>query len=350
MIHVERHPHVRLTSLTRIASLDQVPFSLRTLAHDDWVSGDYVACKVVSPHGAFRQIELPGGRMIFVERGDVLIGALGRRHATLELTGTFEAVEDDGRMHLLSGGGMMGRVTSVAPAIGAMMDLHYRGHLFVDERKATMERFVPETDPIPFSIPTVLLVGTSMSAGKTTAGRLAVRHLRKQGLVVAGAKLAGAGRYRDVLAFGDAGAAPILDFVDAGLPSTVVPEAEYQRALGWLLARLAAAHPDVAVIEVGASPLEPYNGAAAIEALQDRIAFVMLAASDPYAAHGIIEAYGLRPDLICGRATNTHAGVELAERLCGVPALNLSETPEALGPLLDDALRIPRSHSLHNAG
>lgn len=349
MIHVERHPHVRLTSLTRIASLDEVPFSLRTLVHDEWASGDYVACEVVSPHGAFRQIELPGGRMITVERGDVLIGALGRRHATLELTGTFEAVDADGPMHLLSGGGMMGRITSVAPALGAMMELRYRGHLFVSDRKATMARFVPETDPIPFTTPTVLLVGTSMSAGKTTAGRLAVRHLRNQGLVVAGAKLAGAGRYRDVLAFGDAGAAPILDFVDAGLPSTVVSADEYQRALGWMLARLAAAHPDVAVIEIGASPLEPYNGAAAIDAIQDTIAFVMLAASDPYAAYGIIETYGLRPDLICGRATNTHAGIELAEQLCGVRALNLPEVPEALGPLLDDALGLPRSQSPHRA-
>lgn len=343
MIHVKRHPHIRLTSLTRIAPLDLVPFSLRALPRDDWASGDYVACEVRSPHGAFRQIELPDGRMISVERGDVLIGALGRRHATLELTGSFEAVEADGRMHLLSGGGMMGRVTSAAPTLGAVMALTYQGHLFMEGAKATMTRFVSDADPHPFTVPTVLVVGTSMSAGKTTAGQWVVRLLRRRNLLVAGAKLAGAGRYRDILAFGDAGAAPILDFVDAGLPSTVVAEADYQRALGWMLSRLAAAHPDVAVIEVGASPLEPYNGAAAIAALREQVALVILAASDPYAAHGIMESYNLPPDLICGRATNTRAGIELVERLCKVPALNLSETPEELEGYLAAALRLARA-------
>ena len=54
-----------------------------------------------------------------------------------------------------------------------------------------------------------------------------------------GAKLTGAGRYRDILAMQDAGADHIFDFVDAGLPSTVVPESEYRPALRNLLSRMA---------------------------------------------------------------------------------------------------------------
>ena len=49
--------------------------------------------------------------------------------------------------------------------------------------------------------------------------------------MVIGTKLTGAGRYRDILAMQDAGADYIFDFVDAGLPSTVVSEREYRRAL-----------------------------------------------------------------------------------------------------------------------
>ena len=67
-------------------------------------------------------------------------------------------------------------------------------------------------------MPVVLLIGTSMSAGKTTTGRIIVHELKRAGLRVAGAKFTGAGRYRDVLAFGDAGADTIIDFVDAACP------------------------------------------------------------------------------------------------------------------------------------
>ncbi len=62
--------------------------------------------------------------------------------------------------------------------------------------------------------------------------------------MVVGAKLTGAGRYRDILAMQDTGADYIFDFVDAGLPSTVVPEREYLDALRNLLSRMAAVEAD----------------------------------------------------------------------------------------------------------
>jgi hypothetical protein len=338
-------PHVRPLSLTRIAPLAAVPFGLRRLDRATWASGDYVACGVAEPPGVGRYVERPDGRMLEPARGDVLLGALGRRHATLEATGSFEAVEADGRMHLLTSAGLMGRETSRAAALGALLPLDYLGHVFVDGARATMRRYVPDAAPRPYTTPTVLLVGTSMSAGKTMAGRQVVRCLKRAGLRVAGAKLTGAGRLRDILALRDEGADAVLDFVDAGLPSTVVPEEEYRAALGGMLARLAALQADAAVVEVGASPLEPYNGAVAIAALRPHVACTVLAASDPYAALGVMEAFGTTPDVICGRATNTRAGVELAERLCGVRALDLTapEGEEAFGGLLADVLRLPHA-------
>ena len=44
---------------------------------------------------------------------------------------------------------------------------------------------------------------------------------------------------------------------------------------------------------------------------------------DPYAVLGVMHAFRLVPDLVSGLASNTHAGVELVRRLCGVEALNL---------------------------
>ena len=325
----------RYPSLTRIAPLAQTEFDVRPLGRDGWASGDYVACDVTG-RGGFYSLELPDGRMTELAPGDVLVGALGRRHATLEATGTFEEAGTDGVLHLLTSAGLIGTETSRAPDIPSLLELAYRGHVLHDGEKATMRRYVEPVEPRPFDTPTILLVGTSMSAGKTTAGKLAVRQLVRAGRRVVGAKLTGAGRYRDVVAFADAGAAEIYDFVDVGLPSTVVPEEEYEEALAELLPRIAAAEADVAVIEIGASPLEPYNGAAAIRAIGPHVVATILAASDPYAVVGVMQAFDMHPNLICGRAANTRAGAELAQRLTGIPVLNLMDpcAPTALCRLL----------------
>ncbi|MDH3662829.1 MAG: hypothetical protein OEU92_22835, partial [Alphaproteobacteria bacterium] len=176
----------------------------------------------------------------------------------------------------------------------------------------------------------------SMSSGKTTSGRVIVHELKRRGLKVAAAKLTGAARYRDTLSLGDAGADRIFDFVDVGLPSTVCPETEFRAALQQLLTRIAASDVDILVAEAGASPLEPYNGAVAMEVLEDVIAMTVLCASDPYAVLGVEHAFGRKPDLVCGPAANTDSAVALVSKLCGVRALNLmrrSARPELAGLL-----------------
>jgi len=89
----------------------------------------------------------------------------------------------------------------------------------------------------------------------------------------------------------DAGADHILDFVDAGLPSSICPEAEYVEALQQLLARVGTWDVDVLVSEARASPLEPYNGAAALRLLTPQLRLTALSASDPYAVVGVMRAF-----------------------------------------------------------
>lgn len=324
-----------LSSLTRIASLDADALACRALKRSAWATGDYVAVRVLhAPVGA--QIELVGGRMRGVMAGDLVVGALGHRYATLEVTGTWEAVGYDGRMHVLTGAGLLGAVTSRSPYVSGLISVQYEGHVLLGGEKATMAQCVEEAPAQPWTIPTVLLLGTSMSAGKTTAGRVIIRRLVRSGRRVLGAKLTGAGRYRDIQAMGDAGAAWIYDFVDAGLPSTVHPEADYRRSMENLLARMAMYPADVAIVEIGSSPLERYNGEAAIEAVRDAVCCTVLCASDPYAVVGVMEATGLRPDLVCGIAANTEAGLDLVHRLVDVPAMNLLD-PRCY-PALDEHL------------
>jgi hypothetical protein len=271
------------------------------------------------------------------------VGAFGTREATLEMTGTWRAIGDNGIMHALTRAGLFGRVESRSTLVQRPVALRYYGHVHRDGAKATMMDAVPSVEAQPFTTPTLLFVGTSMSAGKTTAARIVTRRLKRMGVSVLGAKVSGAGRYRDVLSIQDAGADWGLDFVDAGLPSTVVPEDTYRAALRQLLSRMAQRPADVAVVEIGASPLEPYNGAIAVEELQDTLAMTVLCASDPYAVIGVEEAFGtLAPDLITGIATNTAAGISLLGQLTDLPAFNIrdKETHDRLDALLRDRLSL----------
>jgi hypothetical protein len=157
------------------------------------------------------------------------------------------------------------------------------------------------------------------------------------GKYVVGAKLTGAGRYRDILSFGDAGADAVFDFVDGGLPSTVEPESTFRDAIRPILHHIDSLKPDFLVAEAGASPLEPYNGTAAIDELNDNIKCTILCASDPYAVVGVEKAFGLRPDLVTGLATSTSAAIDLVSKLSGVEALNVLD-PECM-PQLQKLLR-----------
>ncbi len=321
------------TTVTRISDVETEPWDVATLPREQWATGDYVLCEVQGRPGPLYVVERPSGRMCQVFDGDLVVGAFGVRAATLEGVGSWEAIEDDGQLHALTSAGLLGKTTSVSLFLPPLMELEYRGHL-VREDKLTMQGFCTDEADTPFDMPVILLIGTSMSSGKTTSGRLIVHELAKLGLDVVAAKLTGAARFRDMLSWRDAGASAVYDFVDVGLPSTVSSPEEFRPLLGRLLSKIAASGADVLVAEAGASPLEPYNGATAMEMIDEHVRMLVLSASDPYAVMGVQHAFGMRPDLVCGPAANTDAAIELVDRLCGVPALNLMRL-RARQPLQD---------------
>jgi len=330
------------TSLTRIADFKDNPFDVVKLSRTKWETGDYVVCKILDPGSNQLALELPSGRMRGVMGGEFIIGVLGERFATLEATGTWKNVGNNGNLHVLTAAGLLGKLTSKSVFVPNMMEIKYIGHNSRKGQKVTMESFVKPVEPKKFTTPVVLLVGTSMSAGKTTSARIVTNLFKIAGLRVVGAKLTGAGRYKDILAIHDVGADVVLDFVDAGLPSSICPKEIYRKKIVHLKNAISQANANVAVIEIGASPLEPYNGDLAIEAIRKNIKFTILCASDPYAVYGLMKAYNLKPDIVTGIATNTLAGCELVENLCNVKALNLIDqrTTKELKRMLSRNLRI----------
>jgi hypothetical protein len=271
-----------------------------------------------------------------------MVGALGKRAATLEGVGDWRAIGDNLEMEALTPAGLMGKATSTSLSIPTFMRLHYTGHVIRDGSKLCMKDFIQSAEPRPLNMPVILLIGSSMSAGKTTSGQVIIRALNYMGKTVVGAKLTGAARYRDILSFRDAGAVKVFDFVDAGLPSTVCSRQHFSKALELLISHIAATNADVLVAEAGASPMEWYNGDALVDSVNNSTCFTVLCASDPYAVLGVQTAFGghVRADLVAGPAANTDAAVELVNKLTGLPAMDLLDrsTYPRLLELLQNAL------------
>ena len=311
------------SSVTRNSDLWKTPFQVEPLPREQWATGDFAVGRVIGKRNRLYRCETKTGRMAEMVRGDLLVGAFGMRAATLEGVGDWRRIGDDLEMEALTGAGLLGKATSTSPMLPELMRLKYKGHVVRDGRKITMRDFVQRTDPMPFDMPVILVIGTSMSSGKTSAGRVIIRSLTYIGQDVVAAKLTGAARYADILSYRDSGAREVFDFVDVGLPSTVCEPEVFEDALTQLLTRIQSSGADVLVAEAGASPLEPYNGSVAVEAIRKLTRVTVLCASDPYAVVGVQTAFKQRPDLVAGPAANTDAAIALVDKLAGVPALNL---------------------------
>jgi hypothetical protein len=312
-----------LGSLTRITDFEIHPPEVRPLPREEWKRGDYLIVEMLKHGPESYLVETAGISSVPMYPGDRLIGALGTRAATLEVVGDWREVGSDLRMQTLTSAGVLGVCTSAALQSPELANVGYVGHAFRDGEPCRMKDYVEPGEPRILDAPVILIIGTSMDSGKTVTAVALVRELVAMGKRVAGAKVTGVGRLRDILAMKGAGADPIIDFVDVGLPSTVVPPEEYERCLELMCSKLAAAEPDVVVIEAGASPLEPYCGDVAMRILEDKVGMTVLCASDPYAVLGVTEAFGMKPELVSGRATSTEAGIRLIDKLVGVPALNV---------------------------
>ena len=109
-----------------------------------------------------------------------------------------------------------------------------------------------------------------------------------------------------------------------------MPEQVFREAIRPLLNHINSRGPDLLVVEAGASPLEPYNGAALVDELGDNIVCIVLSASDPYAVVGVQKAFGMTPDLVTGPATTTSAAVELLGKLTGLRGINVIDPASKL--------------------
>ena len=335
----------------------QLAREVRVRDEIDATEGSVVAVRVLTSKSTYNQLELPSGRMSKVKPGDVVATALGHRKGLFGYSGHLpEAVSPGDRLHILNIGGVLGVCDSINPDLGEPFACEVLGQVlhfpYLGERIGVPAHItqgaLTTDDPLDLNdVPVVVVVGSSMSAGKTGAACAMVQAFVHGGLRVAAGKATGVSLRRDILAVGDAGASPTLIFTDFGVVTTTADSAP--RVARAMLSRLASDRPDLIVLELGDGLLGLYGVAGILDdpALRGAFRAVVLAASDPVAAWGGVELlrhrHSLETTVVTGPATDNTAGTKLVEAQTGILARNARSTPNLLAKVVVDAVGLTAS-------
>lgn len=297
-------------------------------------AGDLLLARVVSI-GHHTRLESPQGRRQQLYPGDEIVVAYGNRYAPDQ----FEALvpADQGECDLVAGGGIAASIqakhsrtrnpTRIQP-IGLLAD--WQGQVL------NLRDFVPRLEHGPTisgACRVIVVVGTSMNAGKTTTAVHLIHGLTRAGLKVGAAKVTGTGSGGDIWSMADAGARVALDFTDMGHATTAgVP---VDRLVGDALMLVAAASHgnDVTVIEVADGLLQPETaGLLQAPEFAAVIDHVVLAAGDAMGAafgHAWLRDHGLPVSLIAGCVSSSPLGTRETEAATGLKVASLAELADS---------------------
>jgi hypothetical protein len=293
-------------------------------------AGDLVLARVTRL-GQHKTLQAVSGRRQNLFVGDEIIAVFGHRYAPDQ----FEAVvpESLGPCQLAAGGGViatvrhghmrMGRPTEVLP-LGLLTDA--QGAVINIRRYRLSDKSACVAPPACV----IAVLGTSMNAGKSTVAAHLIRGLRRTGLKVGAAKVTGTGAGADTFLFVDAGADPVLDFVDFGFASTyrLAPN-EVEHIFIQTLRHLDDARVDVVVIEV-ADGLFQGETAALVQqsAFRARVDGIVFAAADSMGAAGGVEwleRRGLPVLALGGMLTTAPLAAREASQATRLPILSSEE-------------------------
>ncbi len=273
----------------------------------------------VGQHG---RIQLAEGRPATLYPGDLIVMPCGARYAPDQFEGLAE-IDPDG-CDMLAGGGCLGRMvwrhdkmktpTRVQP-VGRLTDA--TGRVL-----STGDFALPQVGQAA-GIPLIVVVGTSMNSGKTTATVALTHGLTRAGWAVAALKGTGTGSFGDVNDYADAGAAFVGDFTDAGMVTTYLEPLD--RVKAGIRALLAAAErhgATVAVMEIADGIFQKETAALLADA--DFVAGMsgcVFACGDAVAAAGgvtVLAAQGMRPLCLTGLLSCSPMASTEAEAMTGV--------------------------------
>jgi hypothetical protein len=304
--------------------------------------GTVVVVEALEEKTTYGELELVGGELAPIGRGDRIAGVLGERQALKGYVGAIPArISPGDTLHILNMGGVIGLCSSANSDFGAPLRVRVLGAVALDGKPANIARFsLPWRAHLQRSAPIILVSGTCMNAGKTTVACEIVRVLSERGYKVAAAKLAGVATQRDLLNMRAVGATHALSFSDAGLPSTTHTDECIVPAAKGILASLNERKPDAIVVEFGDGIMGHYGVDLLLgdRELMSHVKGHILCANDLVAAWGgllFLGQFGLQVDCVSGPATDNSAGVDYIQQRFGKTAINARWDAERLAALVE---------------
>lgn len=304
--------------------------------------GTVLVVEALEEKSVYGELELKGGRMARIIKGDLIAGVLGERQALKGFVGSVPSrIEPGDTLHILNMGGVIGVCSSANSDFGTPLQVRVIGSVMLEGQPANiMDRAVPWQTSLRECAPIILVSGTCMNAGKTTAACEIVRVLSSRGYCVAAAKLAGVATQRDLLNMQDHGAVCALSFSDAGLPSTTRTDSCLVPAAKGVLSALSACNPDAVVVEFGDGIMGHYGVDVLLgdRELMSHVRAHVLCANDLVAAWGglrYLQELGVRVDCVSGPATDNSAGVDYITERFNIDAANGRAEPERLAAMVE---------------
>jgi hypothetical protein len=335
-------PHKIASIVTRLHLGPEVEYTRRIVSQ----SGQVLVVRALEEKRVYDQIELTTGRFAHVSKGDVLVGALGRRDALRGFVGRVpESINAGETIQLLNLGGVLGHAVSENRDVGHSLNVEVLGMVTRDGVGVNLVDAAIAPPAAGVVMPPLIVVsGTCMNSGKTVAACEIIAGLTQRGYTVGGAKLTGVAAVRDTLNMCDHGAVNTLTFMDCGLPSTagVADMAPVAKHILRCMEREAGTELDVVVAEMGDGIIGQYGVGTILKdpEFKSWINAHVLTANDLVAAWGgkrWMEENDLLLDVIAGPATDNDVGMQYVRNELGIGAANARTQAEAFVTLVEDA-------------
>jgi len=306
--------------------------------------GDLVLARITHI-GQHTRLELPDGRRSRLYRGDEILVAYGHRYAPDQFEA--EIPTTLGECHLVAAGGIASQYVSRHSRVKEPTRIRPLGLLTrTDGSTLNLREWRLDSRPIPKPLPPVLVVaGTSMNAGKTTAAASLIKGLQRAGKRVGAAKVTGTGAGCDYWQMVDAGAVEVVDFTDAGHASTyLLPPQEVEKIFLRLLSHLGGLNLDAIVVEVADGVLQPETAELlASPGFSYYCTGLLFAAGDAMGAvAGVqwLQRKGLKICAVSGALTASPLAVRETSSALGIPVVgkrDLADPAYAAALLADQA-------------
>ncbi len=314
-------------------------------------AGDLLLARV-EELGQHKRLELVSSRRATLFEGDEIVVAYGNRYAPDQ----FEGIVPDHleACRLVAAGGVAARLLNRHDKVKTATRITPLGLLANMEGQRINLRTarLPKVEQVE-SRPLVLVVaGTSMNSGKTTACANLVKGFVRQGIKVAAAKFTGTGAGADYRSLVDAGASPVFDFIDAGYVSTYRVNRDVLQDIATTLgAHMALAHPDVIIVEVADGLLQRETSHLfATPSFTDWADGVLFAANDALGAQAGVSWLSVRQlpvFAITGLLTSSPLARREAEDICGLPVYHTGSLARpSVSSYLYNCLKFRRQNQL----